>query len=126
MTFQSPLWLFLLLAVAALVGLYVLLQLRRKRYAARFTNVELLGSLVPKRPGWRRHVAFGLVAVLVSLAGTIRAREVLRLDYATRDAVPEEETTSPPRRVEPHHLVSTEGRWYLPWRYGRWRGVNAS
>jgi Ca-activated chloride channel homolog len=73
MTFQSPLWLLGLLAVAALVGLYVLLQLRRKAYAARFTNVALLGSLVPKRPGWRRHLAFGLVAValgalVVSLA----------------------------------------------------------
>jgi Ca-activated chloride channel family protein len=68
MTFQSPLWLLLLLAVAALVGLYVFLQLRRKRYAARFTNVALLGSLVPKRPGWRRHLAFGLVALaLVAL-----------------------------------------------------------
>jgi Ca-activated chloride channel family protein len=68
MTFQSPLWLLLLLAVVALVGLYVFLQLRRKRYAARFTNVALLGSLVPKRPGWRRHLAFGLVALaLVAL-----------------------------------------------------------
>jgi Ca-activated chloride channel homolog len=66
MTFQSPLWLLLLLAVAALVGLYVFMQLRRKRYAARFTNVALLGSLVPKRPGWRRHLAFGLVAVALA------------------------------------------------------------
>ena len=73
MTFQSPLWLLGLLAVLALVGLYVVLQLRRKAYAARFTNVALLGSLVPKRPGWRRHLAFGLVslalaALVVSLA----------------------------------------------------------
>jgi Ca-activated chloride channel family protein len=73
MTFQSPWWLFALLAVAALAGLYVLLQLRRARYAARFTNVALLGTLVPKRAGWRRHVAFGLVvlglaALVVSLA----------------------------------------------------------
>jgi Ca-activated chloride channel family protein len=66
MTFQSPLWLLLLLAVAALVGLYVLLQLRRKRYAARFTNVALLSSLVPRRPGWRRHLAFGLVALALA------------------------------------------------------------
>jgi Ca-activated chloride channel homolog len=66
MSFQSPLWLLLLLAVAALVGFYVLLQLRRKRYAARFTNVALLGSLVPKRPGWRRHLAFGLVALALA------------------------------------------------------------
>lgn len=63
MTFQSPWWLAGLLAVVALVGLYVLLQRRRAKYAARFTNVALLGSLVPKRAGWRRHVAFGLVAL---------------------------------------------------------------
>ncbi|WP_299951936.1 VWA domain-containing protein [uncultured Modestobacter sp.] len=73
MTFQSPWWLFALLAVVALVALYVVLQLRRARYAARFTNVALLGTLVPKRAGWRRHVAFGLVTLglgvlVVSLA----------------------------------------------------------
>ena len=73
MTFQSPWWLFALLVVAALVGLYVVLQMRRKAYAARFTNVALLGTIVPKRPGWRRHTAFGLLALglatlVVSLA----------------------------------------------------------
>ena len=73
MTFQAPLWLLGLVVVAALVALYVVLQLRRKAYAARFTNVALLGTLVPKRPGWRRHVAFGLITVglgvlVVSLA----------------------------------------------------------
>jgi Ca-activated chloride channel homolog len=73
MTFQSPLWLLALLVVAALVAVYVFLQLRRKAYAARFTNVALLGTIVPKRPGWRRHLAFGIVALglatlVVSLA----------------------------------------------------------
>jgi Ca-activated chloride channel homolog len=73
MTFQSPIWLLALLAVAALVAFYVVVQLRRKAYAARFTNVALLGSLVPKRPGWRRHLAFGVVvlglaALVTSLA----------------------------------------------------------
>ena len=63
MSFQSPLWLLALLVVAALVAFYVVLQLRRKAYAARFTNVALLGSIVPKRPGWRRHLAFGVVAL---------------------------------------------------------------
>jgi len=51
--------------------------------------------------------------VLVSLAGTIRAHEVLRFDYAARGAVPGERTTSPPRRVEPHRIVTSQGRWYL-------------
>jgi Ca-activated chloride channel family protein len=73
MIFQSPWWLLALLVVVALVALYVLLQVRRKAYAARFTNVALLGTIVPKRPGWRRHVAFGLLALglatlVVSLA----------------------------------------------------------
>src|SRR5512132_2710263 len=73
MTFQSPWWLLALLVIGALVAFYVVLQLRRKAYAARFTNVSLLGSIVPKRPGWRRHLAFGVVALglatlVVSLA----------------------------------------------------------
>jgi Ca-activated chloride channel homolog len=73
MTFQAPLWLLALLGVVALVVVYVLMQLRRKAYAARFTNVALLGSIVPRRPGWRRHLAFGVVALglatlVVSLA----------------------------------------------------------
>jgi Ca-activated chloride channel family protein len=73
MTFQQPWWLVALLAVVAVVALYVVLQLRRARYAARFTNVALLGSVVPKRPGWRRHAAFaalalGLTALVLSLA----------------------------------------------------------
>src|SRR3712207_1617681 len=67
MTFQSPWWLTALLAVVLLVGFYVLLQLRRARYAARFTNVALLGTLVPRRPGWRRHVAFGLVSLGIAV-----------------------------------------------------------
>src|ERR687885_2018252 len=66
MTFQAPIWLLLLVVVAALVAFYVVLQLRRKAYAARFTNVALLGSLVPKRPGWRRHTAFGLIALALA------------------------------------------------------------
>jgi Ca-activated chloride channel family protein len=73
MSFQSPVWLLALLVIAALVAFYVVLQLRRKAYAARFTNVALLGSIVPKRPGWRRHLAFavvalGLATLVISLA----------------------------------------------------------
>ena len=51
--------------------------------------------------------------ILVSLAGTVRAREVLRFDYAARDADPDAEPTGPPRRVEPHRIVTSQGRWYL-------------
>jgi Ca-activated chloride channel family protein len=67
-TFLSPGWLWLLIAVAALLALYLVLQLRRRAYAVRFANLELLGKLAPKRPGWRRHLAFAaLLLALVSL-----------------------------------------------------------
>lgn len=69
MSFQAPIWLLLILGVAGLIALYVVLQLRRRSYAARFSNVDLLASIAPKRPGWRRHVAFGvLLLALASLS----------------------------------------------------------
>jgi predicted DNA-binding transcriptional regulator YafY len=46
--------------------------------------------------------------VLVDLSAAVHAREVLRFDYAAPGA-----TDGPPRRVQPHHLVTWGGRWYL-------------
>jgi Ca-activated chloride channel homolog len=55
-SFLSPWRLLLLLAVVALAVVYVVFQRRRSAYAVRFTNLELLESVAPKRPGWRRHL----------------------------------------------------------------------
>src|SRR5438067_7736990 len=63
MDFASPAYLWLLLGVLVLGAIYVVSQLRRKRYVARFSNVELLGSLAPRRPGWRRHLTFALLLI---------------------------------------------------------------
>jgi Ca-activated chloride channel family protein len=66
--FTEPIRLLLLIAVAAIVAGYVWMQLRRPVYAARFTELELLASVAPKRPGWRRHVPAGLLLLsLVAL-----------------------------------------------------------
>jgi Ca-activated chloride channel family protein len=65
--FLAPQYLWLLLGVLALAAAYVVQQVRRKRYVARFSNVELLGSVAPRRPGWRRHLTFGLVLVALSV-----------------------------------------------------------
>jgi Ca-activated chloride channel family protein len=67
MTFISPIWLWLFVAVAALLGGYIFLQLRRSKYVARFSNVELLGSVAPRRPGWRRHLTFALLLIGLSV-----------------------------------------------------------
>ncbi|MEO6204191.1 MAG: VWA domain-containing protein [Mycobacteriales bacterium] len=66
--FLAPYRLLLLLAVLALVGVYVWLQRRRPVYAARFTELDLLASVAPKRPGWLRHLPAALLALsLVAL-----------------------------------------------------------
>ena len=44
-------------SVVVLAGVYVWRQLRRRAFAAKFTNVDLLRNLVPKGIGARRHVA---------------------------------------------------------------------
>ena len=66
--FAAPYRLLLLLVVVALVAAYLWLQRRRPAYAVRFTELELLASVAPKTPGWRRHVPAGLLLLsLVAL-----------------------------------------------------------
>ena len=65
MTFLEAGKLWLLLLVPALIAAYVLLQRRRRSYTMRFTNLELLATVAPKRPGLRRHIP--PVAMLIAL-----------------------------------------------------------
>jgi Ca-activated chloride channel family protein len=69
LTFLSPVRLWLLLSVVALAAAYVVLQRRRRHRAVRYPNAELLRSIAPKRPGWRRHVA--AAATGLSLAALV-------------------------------------------------------
>jgi Ca-activated chloride channel family protein len=81
MHFLAPGYLWLLLAAAALAVLYVVVQLRRKTFVARFSNTELLGSVVPRRPGWRRHLTFALllIALLVLSLGVAKPATAVRV-----------------------------------------------
>ena len=67
MTFLSPGRLWLLLAVAALVAVYLVMQRRRSAYAVRFTNLALLDRLAPRRPGWRRHAPAAAFLAMLGL-----------------------------------------------------------
>lgn len=69
--FLQPQRLWLLLVVAGLAALYIGLQFTKPRYAVRFSNLDLLDSVAPKRPGWRRHAVAG--AFLVATAVLVGA-----------------------------------------------------
>ncbi|MEU7892261.1 WYL domain-containing protein [Nonomuraea sp. NPDC049152] len=68
--------------------------------------------------------------VLIALSAAVHAREVLRFDYtpASPPGVEDDGVQTPPRRVQPHHLVTRGGRWYLvAWDLDRedWRTFRA-
>jgi Ca-activated chloride channel family protein len=79
MTFLSPVWLLILVPVAALALAYVVLQRRRQRYAVRFASLPMLDKVVPRRPGWRRHLPATLVVVALACLGLAAARPELSL-----------------------------------------------
>ncbi|NLA35882.1 MAG: VWA domain-containing protein [Actinobacteria bacterium] len=87
LNFLSPGRLWWLIAIAALVVGYIVVQYRRKATALRFSNVDLFDKIAPRRPGWKRHVV--AVTHLAALA-------VLVVAYAqpqTEQRVPKERTT---------------------------------
>ena len=59
-------WLFSLVP-AALVVLYVAVQMRRRRHVLRFANMELLEQVAPRQPRRWRHVAAALLVVALLL-----------------------------------------------------------
>lgn len=87
MTLLRPSFLWLLIGVVALVATYVVLQRRRRHYAVRFTNLDLLESVAPKRPGWRRHVPAAIVGVAL-IAGIVGlARPAHEVDVEKQSAI---------------------------------------
>ncbi|MET8446805.1 WYL domain-containing protein [Streptomyces sp. NPDC005209] len=68
--------------------------------------------------------------VLMALTAAVHACEVLRFDYAPASPSGDGQggTMTPPRRVQPHHLVTWGARWYLvAWDLDRedWRTFRA-
>jgi Ca-activated chloride channel homolog len=86
MSFLAPLLLIGLLLVPVLIGLYVVVQRRRARYAVRFTNLDLLANLAPKRPGWRRHLPAAIYLGAVALLVLGLARPTMAVPVPREDA----------------------------------------
>ncbi len=82
-TYLAPSRLWLLAVVLGLAVAYGVATARRRSYAVRFTNLELLDSVAPNRPGWRRHLPavallLALTTLVVALARPAREEKVPR------------------------------------------------
>jgi Ca-activated chloride channel family protein len=71
MEFLWPGFLFLLALVPVLVGLYIWM-LRRRKFAVRYSSLELVRAALPKKSNWRRHLPvvlflLGLTSLIIAL-----------------------------------------------------------
>jgi Ca-activated chloride channel family protein len=123
MTFLSAARLWLLLGVVALAVAYVLVQTRRSAYTVRFTNLELLGTVAPKRPGWRRHAVAGvflasITVFVLAFAQPARDEQVPReratVIMAIDTSLSMEATDVAPNRLEAAQLAALDFVEVLP------------
>jgi Ca-activated chloride channel homolog len=123
MTFLAPYRLWFFAAVAVLVVVYAIAQLRRRRYAVRFTNMALLDQVAPKRPGWRRHVPaivflMAISALVVGFAQPARDTKVPReratIMMAIDTSLSMEATDVAPTRIKAAQAAAKEFVDQLP------------
>jgi Ca-activated chloride channel family protein len=123
-SFLEPGRLVLGLAVLALAVAYLVLQLwGRQRYAVRFTNLALLASVAPRRPGWRRHLSAALLLVslgcmVVALARPTRTERVPReratIIMAVDVSISMDATDVTPSRLEAAKAAASSFTGLLP------------
>lgn len=112
LTFLSRNRLWFLLVVAALIAAYVMMQMRRKEYAVRFTNLALLDSIAPKRPTWRKHIpatAFilAMIALVTAFAQPARPVKVPR-ERATVVMAIDVSLSMEATDIEPNRLIAAQ------------------
>lgn len=93
---------------AAVRALATIRQVMPSRLRHRLDSLEVIA--MASTPGQSPPIRVS-TEVLIELGNAIRDQVVLRFDFAPRGERSDDDY--PARRVEPHHLVSAQGRWYL-------------
>jgi Ca-activated chloride channel family protein len=111
MSFQSPWFLVTLLLVAGAAGIWLLAERRRMRYAVRFTNLDVLATVVSGR-SWARLVppvlfALALALLFVGLARPHVNRMLLK-ERATVILVIDTSRSMQAEDVEPTRLAAAQ------------------
>jgi Ca-activated chloride channel family protein len=85
-TFLWPALLLTLLLVPLVLLGFLLVQRRRSRYAVRFTNLEVLSSVVTRKSAWRRYVPVALFLLALAVASVALARPRVPTSVPREDA----------------------------------------
>jgi Ca-activated chloride channel homolog len=85
-SFQYPAALLVLAFVPLTALIYAAAQRRRRRFAVRFTNMELLGDVVSETPSWRRHIPPLLYLLAIAALAIAIARPHETVNVAKRKA----------------------------------------
>jgi len=81
-----PVFLLGLIAIPLLIAGYVVAQLRRRQYTLRFTNLALLGSVMRRSPGIRRHLPPAMFLLGATVLVSALSVPVLQLEVARNTA----------------------------------------
>jgi len=86
LSFTAPWRLLLLLLVAGVAVAYVLRQRRRTAYAVRFADADLLASVAPRAPRWRRHLPAALLVTALAFMVTAFAKPAAAVEVPSEAA----------------------------------------
>jgi Ca-activated chloride channel homolog len=111
MSFSHPLLLLSLLAIPLALGVYLLAERRRMRYAVRFTNLDVLATVAGGR-SWRRYAApllllLALASLCVGLARP-HVKRMLPSERATVILVVDASGSMQARDVKPTRLAAAQ------------------
>jgi Ca-activated chloride channel family protein len=112
MTFTWPELLWLLAALPALTGLYVLALRRRKKYAVRYASLAIVKDAMDRGSRWRRHVPpfFMLCALALMIVAIARPNATITLPSQHELVVLAMDVSGSMRAtdVEPNRLVASQ------------------
>jgi Ca-activated chloride channel homolog len=111
MTFERPLFLLTLLLIGGAAGVWIFAERRRARYAVRYTNLDVLATVVGGR-AWSRYVppalfALALTALFVALARP-QVHRMVTSERATVILVVDTSRSMQSRDVKPTRLGAAQ------------------
>jgi Ca-activated chloride channel homolog len=112
MKFLSPIMLWLLLAIPALIALYFYVLRRKKKMALRYANLGMVKEALGKGASLRRHVpaALFLVAITLMLTAVARPAAMITLPSQRSQVILAMDVSASMRAadVEPNRLVAAQ------------------